>query len=573
MHPSQSPDQSRPRRSLFDPIWQQQSAQNAADSSAANAATNASPQHGLGEEAAAGNALPGGGESAAGPGTLGSRPVRKLGLLSAARLQAETNMPTGPAAGEMQVTQMPFPGEGQLLQTPMPVANMGSPSPFASATFSSPSAGAGTMADASAEASTMALNQSALFQNRQITDASTFGEGPQAPLAQQGVSQRTSAAGTDATEVQLPFPAPAPTSFTGFSPNVTRVLAPFTGPLPGTTGTLPRTTTGALGPSPFVEAGGSKNTAALTGALRLVQIPVAGQPGRYVTSMLPVLTEPMQPPPAQGDSAQRGFSPASLWREKRNLLILLCVLLVVLTGSGLLMFARLHANPAPQARKGSVTAAVATGTAAVKGTPTPTVIMEDPLEQNIHNWPVATTGSRLFVFKNGAYHIINNDDNNMAVAILPDAPGPLLSTSLAYTLTMQEIKGDDGSINNQFGMIVRYSQQSKGGKVTTQFYAFEVRNTSDGEYQFWKFNSSAPEDSRWTKIWSKSFGKEYHQGHGSKATNTIKIVASGKNFTFYVNGKKVGTAQDGSIPSGSLGLLVNLKGTEVAFSNLLVTTP
>jgi hypothetical protein len=216
---------------------------------------------------------------------------------------------------------------------------------------------------------------------------------------------------------------------------------------------------------------------------------------------------------------------------------------------------------------------VATGTAAVNGTPTPTVIMEDPLEQNIHNWPVVTTGSRLFVFKDGAYHIINDDDNNMAVAILPDAPGPLLSTSLAYTLTMQEIKGDDGSINNQFGMIIRYSQQSKGGKVTTQFYAFEVRNTSDGEYQFWKFNSSAPEDSRWTKIWSKSFGKEYHQGHGSKATNTIKIVASGKNFTFYVNGKKVGTAQDGSIPSGSLGLLVNLKGTEVAFSNLLVTTP
>ncbi|MBX5450978.1 MAG: hypothetical protein IRZ24_12985, partial [Thermogemmatispora sp.] len=168
---------------------------------------------------------------------------------------------------------------------------------------------------------------------------------------------------------------------------------------------------------------------------------------------------------------------------------------------------------------------------------------------------------------------IINYDNNMAVAILPDAPGPLLSTSLAYTLTMQEIKGDDGSINNQFGMIIRYNQQSKGGKVTTQFYAFEVRNTSDGEYQFWKFNSAAAEDDRWTKIWSKSFGKEYHQGHGSKAVNTIKIVASGKNFTFYVNGKKVGTAQDGSIPSGSLGLLVNLKGTEVAFSNLLVTTP
>ncbi|WP_322480783.1 hypothetical protein [Thermogemmatispora sp.] len=394
-------------------------------------------------------------------------------------------------------------------------------------------------------------------------------------MPQSGTMQGLSTAGSGAAaDIQLPFPSTAPTSFAGFSPNVTRVLSPLTGPLPGgVTSTLPRTTTGALGASPFVEAGGSKNTATLTGALRLVQIPVAGQPGRYVTSMLPVLTEPTQSSPSQAETARVSLSPTSLWKQRRNLLLLLCVLLVVLTGSGLLVFARLHANPAPQARKGAVTAAVATGTAVVKGTPTPAVVMEDPLDQNIHNWPVTTSGSRLFIFKNGAYHIINNDDNNMAVAILPDAPGPLLSTSLAYTLTMQEIKGDDGSINNQFGMIIRYNQQSKGGKVTTQFYAFEVRNTSDGEYQFWKFNSAAAEDDRWTKIWSKSFGKEYHQGHGSKAVNTIKIVASGKNFTFYVNGKKVGTAQDGSIPSGSLGLLVNLKGTEVAFSNLLVTTP
>ncbi|WP_376796224.1 hypothetical protein [Thermogemmatispora sp.] len=553
MHPSESPDQSRPRRSLFDPIWQQQSAPNAADLST----TSALSGQAMGEEAsaAAGNAWPGREETTA-SGLPGSRPMRKLGLLSAARLQADASISPGSVAGETQAPQRPFSGEGLPWQTQVSAAGSSPTAPFPSepASFFSPSPGGGSLPEAS---------------------TSPMGLGPQVPFPSQGGMQAPSlpGSGSEASEVQLPFPGPGPASFAGFSPNVTRVLNPLTGPLPGTTGTFTRTTTGALGTSPFVEAGGNKNTAALAGALRLVQIPVAGQPGRYVTSMLPVLTEPTPSSTAQGAAPQTTFSPASLWKQKRNLLLLLCVLLVVLTGSGILMFARLHASPAPQVRKGAVTALAPTATATVKGTPTPTVIMEDPLDQNIHNWPVATTGSRLFVFKDGAYHIINNDDNNMAVAILPDAPGPLLSTSLAYTLTMEEIKGDDGSINNQFGMIIRYSQQSKGGKVTTQFYAFEVRNTSDGEYQFWKFNSAAAEDNRWTKIWSKSFGKEYHQGHGSKAINVLKIVASGKNFTFYMNGKKVGTAQDGSIPSGSLGLLVNLKGTEVAFSKLLVTTP
>src|SRR5579885_2751764 len=38
-------------------------------------------------------------------------------------------------------------------------------------------------------------------------------------------------------------------------------------------------------------------------------------------------------------------------------------------------------------------------------------------------------------------------------------------------------------------------------------------------------------------------------------------------YSGYVNGQRVGSASDASFRSGSVGMLVNLKGTEVAFSN------
>ena len=59
----------------------------------------------------------------------------------------------------------------------------------------------------------------------------------------------------------------------------------------------------------------------------------------------------------------------------------------------------------------------------------------------------------------------------------------------------------------------------------------------------------------------------------SSAVNTLKVLGDGSNFTFYVNSTKVGTAKDSSLKSGSMGMRVNLKGTEVAFSNMLITQP
>jgi hypothetical protein len=121
-------------------------------------------------------------------------------------------------------------------------------------------------------------------------------------------------------------------------------------------------------------------------------------------------------------------------------------------------------------------------------------------------------------------------------------------------------------------MIFRATIVNKNGKTITRFYSLEVVNESGGEYQFWKYDDSqGPNSNLWLKISSHQFGNEFHVGHGPKSINTFKLIANGKNFTLVVNGKKAWTFQDGSFPSGGVGMLVNLKGTEVAFSNLLLT--
>ena len=188
------------------------------------------------------------------------------------------------------------------------------------------------------------------------------------------------------------------------------------------------------------------------------------------------------------------------------------------------------------------------------------------LSQNIHNWITALTGTKLYFFANGAYHIADNDSKQIALSLLP---GESFSGPMAYTLTMQEIKGNDASLNNSFGMILRFTTYKKGNQTFVTFYLFEVVNMKGGQYQFWKYDSG--KTGLWTSIWKHTFGNEFHWGHGPTSINTLRVFSSGKAFSFKVNGKAVGSAQDSSIANGAIGMLVNLKGTEVAFTNLELT--
>jgi serine/threonine protein kinase len=343
----------------------------------------------------------------------------------------------------------------------------------------------------------------------------------------------------------------------------------------GTTGTLtvpnpespfPATnTTGSL-----MIPGNGPGTMKLTGVMKVVQVPVVGQPGRYVTGLLPVLPQTQLPPSLQETPKPEVSKPRLSQRQKITALALVVALLCFIPG--LLLF--VHARPS-QVDKGALHGEVYTPdlsamyTARATATAQANYILTDPLTQNIHNWPIADSGYKVYMFENGAYHILDNDANQSAPAILP---GVTLSGPVAYTLTMEEIKGNDNNVNNSFGMILRFTSQTQGNQNSITFYSFEVVNTQGGEYQFWKYDNSKGKSAHpWISIWHHAFGSEFHQGQGSKYANTFKVIANGKNYTFLVNGKKVGTAQDASFTSGEIGMLVNLKGTEVAFSDLRLT--
>ncbi len=322
-----------------------------------------------------------------------------------------------------------------------------------------------------------------------------------------------------------------------------------------------KATTGALN-VPNADQMGT-GTIKLTGPMKVVQVPVAGQPGQFVTGLLPAL-------PAIQTSPQPHHR--SNMMQKIAMAIALVILLV--GGTTGILYMRTHngqtTSHSNSASPGVVSTPNTKATMLEQATATAQshIILSDPLSTNIRNFPVSTSGTKLYQFKNGAYHMTNLGDSGIAVVLQESLPkGPI-----GYTLTMEEIKGDDTSTDNSFGMILRYSQKTKGNKAINTFYSFEVFNYNGGQYRFYKYdNSKGPTVNPWTQVWSQVFGHEFRKGHGPGSINTIRVFASGNRFTFTINGKTVGSVKDGSFSSGTVGMLVNLKGTEVAFSNMLIT--
>lgn len=315
------------------------------------------------------------------------------------------------------------------------------------------------------------------------------------------------------------------------------------------------TMTGALEAPAFDP--GSVSTIKLTGPMKVVQVPVAGQPGQYVTGLLPV---PPEAPAVMDDGMKKLL----------KLVGVAALITLLLLTSGIFLWTRSH--PAPTSTQGKTTAlsntgaisAKATAAAQVTATAQANIILTDPLNQNIHNWP--TSPSNVYTFTGGAYHITDRGTNGIAV-VLQESP---FVEPIAYSLTMEEIQGDDTSPRNSFGMVIRYTEQNKDGQGIITFYSFEVVNTPGGEYRFYKYdNSQGPNADPWTELWHSPFGNEFHQGQGH--VNTFRIYANGSSFRFTVNGKSVGSTTDTALKSGTVGMLVNLDGTEIAFSNMLIT--
>lgn len=357
-------------------------------------------------------------------------------------------------------------------------------------------------------------------------------------------------------------------------PGITRNLGMSMSAAPSQEGNVTRKLGDSLADYPVQ---GATSTMRLTQSMRVVKMPVAGQPGKYVTGLLPTL--PKTPEAAESTTPEfvkKGKALAQkvlAQKNRKQLTMLSLVLLMILVSSfALLIQSRLHQGAkTAQPKAKSTPNLVATGTAQAVATVEANTIFLDPLSQNTHNWTVSTNtkGPKQYVFTDGAYHITAVDARASAISLLTqDEPLP---GSFAYTLNMAEIRGDDSTVNNQFGMILRFNIQKRSGRNITTFYAFEVVNAKGGEYQFWKYDDSVQGVSPWTKIWARPYGHEYHFAHGPYGLNTFRVSMKGSKFSLTVNKKQVGTAQDNSLTSGQIGMLVNWYKTEVAFSNLLVT--
>jgi serine/threonine protein kinase len=341
-------------------------------------------------------------------------------------------------------------------------------------------------------------------------------------------------------------------------------------PLPESTDTLnkaapPPGATGAL-MIPVNESSGQTGMLKLTQPVKVVKVPVAGQPGQYVTGLLPVLPQQTPEPnslPTQ-DTPNKGLT------QNAKIAIVMLAVLVIILSSGIYLLTRQSSTSSTQVSQNSHATpnAMATAAAIATATAQANIILADALDHNSHNWLVGTYNNHIFGFENGAYHIVNNSSNQLAIALLPDEDVP---EPFTYTLTMTEVKGDDlttaANKLNLFGLVFRYNQKDQNNQA---FYCFEVKPTnSNAEYQFRKYDSSQSDP--WSVLWHQPLGSEYHTGQGSTNTNTVKVVANGNNFTFVVNGKQVGTSSDNSLQHGQIGMLVNQVGAEIAFSNLLLT--
>lgn len=286
--------------------------------------------------------------------------------------------------------------------------------------------------------------------------------------------------------------------------------------------------------------------------LKIVQPPVEGEPGQSAAS-----SQPLQP------TSKPEFTEKRRKRRGQVVSLALAALLIII-GSGAFWFIR----TAPFHQAQTTLNPHASATAQARATANANLILSDDLSQNIHNWPVGTHGSFNYAFKNSAYLISNADKINGASALLPNK---MLRAPFAYSLTTEQLQGDLSSPNNQFGLLLNTTNQQVGNTQVETFYAFEVVNKPGGQYQFWKYDNRKDSAHPWKLLWNKNFGTEFQQGSGPTHVNTLKVIDTGKSFTFMVNGTQVGMWKDSSFTSGSIGMLVNLTGAEVAFSHLLVT--
>jgi hypothetical protein len=278
--------------------------------------------------------------------------------------------------------------------------------------------------------------------------------------------------------------------------------------------------------------------------------PGYGQPGAYPPPQ-PGYGQPGYPSQQMGYGQQPGYPPTQPPQPPRRSragmiagivvgVILLCVLAC---GGGLFALGRLGQGAASS----FLTTLAPTETAlAAELTPSPseTILYQDSLTDTPDGWASDTNCA----FKTDGYHV-----HGGSACLGPDS---VTAADADITVTSQAITTGQ---NTSYGIVLRHTSSGN-------FYSFEI--TPDGQWGFVKFVNG-----KGTMVTQYQSNSAIATGSG--ASNDLRVVAIGSQFTFYVNSQQVGTANDTTYTQGTAGVgNDDVDGkSEVLFTDFVVGQP
>lgn len=197
---------------------------------------------------------------------------------------------------------------------------------------------------------------------------------------------------------------------------------------------------------------------------------------------------------------------------------------------------------------GTASGASAGPTATPAPSPTPTtqplVFFQDPL-----------TAPDQYDWQNGAASTFAADGYHLNNAVVCLAPNPPVAAFADGTVSVQA-KQVGGPTTQGYSLVFR----AGGSGSVPDFYAFLI--DGNGKWRAFKVIGGQA-----TFFGPFTANPAIHTG--LKASNTLQVVMAGSHFDFYVNGTKVGQANDSTLASGTPGLFGNV-GIEVVFTNFRV---
>ncbi|HTK07839.1 MAG TPA: protein kinase [Ktedonobacteraceae bacterium] len=175
-------------------------------------------------------------------------------------------------------------------------------------------------------------------------------------------------------------------------------------------------------------------------------------------------------------------------------------------------------------------------------------------------WPSNAT----FFYDDGKYHIRDMSRDNMSLALYhPDQPGNFSNFHLTVTMSQVHRPDDESDYQTDFyGVVFRASSDQ------TSYYLFEIDPANGKQYMFMRYEGGL----HWDTL---ANGTIPALNDDPGKNNTLSIQAQGNSFVFMVNDKPVGktisdTFNKQPLLAGLIGLYVENKGSEVAFSHLYV---